>query len=583
MIHVTNSILDGLAGPAGPQGVPGPQGPVGAGFGISYLGNYIPTNGYLPNVAVVRGSDGQLYLAKASGQLGDPINYATNNQWEVWIPKGADGANGSNGTDGLDGADGTDALWNFTGEWVNGIDYAAGSVVEFQGSCYYHPNGQFSSYSPPTNGWLLVASKGEQGIQGEPGPIGETGPTGAPGVTNVHNAVNAATTQALSVSWVYTAGTTGADGGTGIGATLTLSNTGNINIDGPTVLQGQRILIKDQTDQKQNGIYYVTQTGGSNSQILTRATDYNNNTLGQVAQGDEVLVLAGTLNGNKVFYQGLTGTATGNTIKIGTDNIAWTQTANLLNVSTNIIPAVDNTYDLGSTSYRWKSVNIGPGTLTITDQSTGLPADLTVNAGVLKIDGANQLQVGQLKFIDNTIESTTGSTDIQIGLLASTADIVLNRDVLLGTGKTLTFSDATVQTTAYISPGLTSYASTWAGTGLVFSGTPTTAIYARAGKIIQFQIAVACTNVSNFGTGGYSLTLPVAADGPASISGILTIGATIYPIVGTTTYGSTIVTLYGQTAGGGGSKLVLDPLTKNSLGTFTTSTTFNLAGSYLAQ
>lgn len=70
------------------------------------------------------------------------------------------GGEGTPGPAGADGADGADALWNFTGEWVNGIDYAAGSVVEFQGSTYYHPNGQFSSYSPPTNGWILVASKG---------------------------------------------------------------------------------------------------------------------------------------------------------------------------------------------------------------------------------------------------------------------------------------------------------------------------------------------------------------------------------------------------------------------------------------
>jgi hypothetical protein len=61
------------------------------------------------------------------------------------------------------GVPGADALWNFTGPWANGIDYAAGSVVEFQGSTYYHPNGQFSSYSPPTNGWILVAEKGEPG------------------------------------------------------------------------------------------------------------------------------------------------------------------------------------------------------------------------------------------------------------------------------------------------------------------------------------------------------------------------------------------------------------------------------------
>ena len=94
---------------------------------------------------------------------------------------GADGTNGTNGADGSDGADGADALWNFLGEWQNGIDYAAGSVVEFQGSSYYHPDGQFSSYSPPTNGWLLVSSKGDTGENGADGADGSDGAPGADG------------------------------------------------------------------------------------------------------------------------------------------------------------------------------------------------------------------------------------------------------------------------------------------------------------------------------------------------------------------------------------------------------------------
>ena len=79
------------------KGSDGSDGTNGAGFGIYYLGNYVSTNGYLPDVAVVRGSDGQLYLAKASGQLGDPINYQSNGQWEVWIPKGEKGDTGDTG------------------------------------------------------------------------------------------------------------------------------------------------------------------------------------------------------------------------------------------------------------------------------------------------------------------------------------------------------------------------------------------------------------------------------------------------------------------------------------------------------
>ena len=91
-------------GDQGEKGDKGDAGGSGAGFGIYYLGDYIPTNGYVPNIAVVRGSDSQLYLAKASGQLGDPIDWQSNGQWEIWLPKGAKGDQGNAGQDLTEGA-----------------------------------------------------------------------------------------------------------------------------------------------------------------------------------------------------------------------------------------------------------------------------------------------------------------------------------------------------------------------------------------------------------------------------------------------------------------------------------------------
>jgi len=113
-----------------------------------------------------------------------------------------------------------------------------------------------------------------------------------------------------------------------------------------------------------------------------------------------------------------------------------------------LIPAADNVYTLGTSQSRWKSINVGPGTINITDQTLLTETSLTVNNGVLQVNGANQLQVGQLKFIDNTIESTTDNIDIQIGLTTSSADLKFNRNVRLAPGKTLTFGDGSVQSTA---------------------------------------------------------------------------------------------------------------------------------------
>lgn len=125
-------------------------------------------------------------------------------------------------------------------------------------------------------------------------------------------------------------------------------------------------------------------------------------------------------------------------------------TLDLLKVRSDILPDIDNRYTLGSFDKRWAGIHVGPGTLYITDITLGTDAELTVNNGVLKINGANQLQVGQLKFVDNTIESTELGTDIQIGDLNATANLVLNRNIVVGAKKNLIFQDGTLQFTAPI-------------------------------------------------------------------------------------------------------------------------------------
>jgi hypothetical protein len=55
------------------------------------------------------------------------------------------------------------------------------------------------------------------------------------------------------------------------------------------------------------------------------------------------------------------------------------------------------------------------------------------------------------------------------------------------------------------------YTPVWSGTGLAYTGTPTSGYYIKIGNLIQVQIDVVFTNVTNFGTGAYSLTIPVAS------------------------------------------------------------------------
>ena len=50
--------------------------------GVVYLGNYVSGNGYIADIAVVRGSDNNLYIAKSSGGLGDPVGNTA--EWDIF-------------------------------------------------------------------------------------------------------------------------------------------------------------------------------------------------------------------------------------------------------------------------------------------------------------------------------------------------------------------------------------------------------------------------------------------------------------------------------------------------------------------
>lgn len=113
------------------------------------------------------------------------------------------------------------------------------------------------------------------------------------------------------------AGYTYDNGTAGVGATLTAGSNGAFSTDGSSPALNDRILVKDQSTQAQNGIYTLTQVGdGSNPAILTRATDYDE--ASDMNAGDEVAVVGGTtLAGSKWM---MTQTAA---ITVGTTAITW--------------------------------------------------------------------------------------------------------------------------------------------------------------------------------------------------------------------------------------------------------------------
>jgi len=137
----------------------------------------------------------------------------------------------------------------------------------------------------------------------------------------VHAATTAATTG------VYLAGTTGADGGTGVGATLTAPSNARLVVDGHTISTGERVLYWQNTDAKTNGIYYVTDQGSASTKwVLTRADFTDNAVAGELVLGKYVSVETGTTYGGKTFKITSQGTGPSGSIIIGTENINFALT-----------------------------------------------------------------------------------------------------------------------------------------------------------------------------------------------------------------------------------------------------------------
>ena len=127
---------------------------------------------------------------------------------------------------------------------------------------------------------------------------------------HIHASCNAATTGTLAS---ITGGTVTYNNGTaGVGATLTLS-VALTTLDGYTLLNGNRVLVKNEATQANNGIY-TWATGGT---VLTRATDFD--TAAEMASGDFTFVSSGTLYANTGWVQ------TDPVTVVGTSPVTWVQ------------------------------------------------------------------------------------------------------------------------------------------------------------------------------------------------------------------------------------------------------------------
>jgi hypothetical protein len=115
------------------------------------------------------------------------------------------------------------------------------------------------------------------------------------------------------------------NGTDGVGATLTNAGTQvALVIDGVTMVVADRVLIYEQTNQTQNGVYVVTDVGsGATNWVLTRATDADTYVIDSpngLSEGSTFFVSSGDTGAGETYTCNTVGTIT-----FGTTNITFAQ------------------------------------------------------------------------------------------------------------------------------------------------------------------------------------------------------------------------------------------------------------------
>ena len=184
------------------------------------------------------------------------------------------------------------------------------------------------------------------------------------------------------------------------GALATAYENGD-TIDGVVLATGDRILIKDQTTQTENGIYTVNATGAP-----TRGTDADSTV---ELNGAAVLVTSGTANADKAYIQ------TTDSPTIGSSNIVWTQFGGGTSYT-----ADGQGIELSGTTF---SLELVPSTSALTKSASGLAVDSSIagagstfTSGVLNVIAGTGITVNANDVaIDTTVVVRKYATSIGDG------------------------------------------------------------------------------------------------------------------------------------------------------------------------
>ena len=225
-------------------------------------------------------------------------------------------------------------------------------------------------------------------------------------------------------------------------ANINLSNAleNGDTLDGITLATGNKVLVKDQTDATENGIYNVVASGAA-----TRDTDYD--TVAELA-GHLVIVQEGSSNADKIFL-----CTTDNSGSIGSVNIVFTVVtpSNVGDVTLNGVQTLTN--KTLTSPVISDIVSVSNGNISVSPNGTGkvlLDGDGS-SGGVAVTDGLVEIKTGtgnvaKVKFYCESSNAHAQTLQAAPHSAASSAVLTLpnNTGTLIGTGDSGTLPVAAI-------------------------------------------------------------------------------------------------------------------------------------------
>lgn len=344
-------------------------------------------------------------------------------------------------------------------------------------------------------------------------------------------------------------------GGPGVGVGATLTNAGTLAAfapDGPTALVGDRVLVYNQTNQFENGVYEVSVVGnGSTPWVLTRTTDADTYALKDpngLGNGDAFFVTSGNTGAGETYvcntpgvitfgttaitfvqvsaaqiYSAGTGlTLTGTTFSITNTGVSAATYGSASSVPTIAVNAQGQITSASNTSIAIDASQITSGILATTVGGTGLSS--FTSGGAVYATSTSALTTGTLPITAGGTGITAFGTGVQTALgqsVSGTGGIALTTSPsfttpVLGTPTSGNLSNCTGYPTSALSGNInlaTQVTGTLAvsngGTGVatltgVAYGNGTSAFTAATGT--QIATAIGSTAVTN-ATNAANLTL----------------------------------------------------------------------------